>query len=169
MTACPHPEDLATVQAAVAELRARRLAVGISLREMARRIGSTASVLCELEARPHVGMYVCTLHRMASGIAAQLRFDPGFPEVDDPLVRLLAAMWAQTGDPHYLGSHLMAQIRAERRRQRLSLVAVGERIGADQSAVHCMEQPLGRLKVSTPLRLCRALGGRLGIEVCDAT
>jgi transcriptional regulator with XRE-family HTH domain len=164
----PHPDDEATIQTLADDLRRRRLSAHVSLVEMSHRMGTSPPRLCELERWPHPNVFVSTLHRAAVGLGTDLafRFD-GLPEVEDRCATSMAAMFAQTGNPTYLGSHLMARVRAERIRQGLSLARLGALIGAGESAVHRMENPVGELKTATPMRLWRALGGVLGMSLVD--
>jgi len=79
-----HPERLACYEEAVIaidvaqELHASRTEAGLSQRELAKRVGTTASVICRLEDADYEGHSLSMLRRIAAALdrRVEIRFVP---------------------------------------------------------------------------------------------
>jgi hypothetical protein len=171
MTVRPaHPEDLATATALIHTLTRRRVDAGHTQKGFARHVGLGAQNYGELERRPTVHVRLAILHRIAAGTGATIAYRlDGLPDppMETALSGLMQTMWTQTDDPQYLSARLMARIAAARRWLDKDAGEVAKQLGSSPSAVRCAEQPEGDVFLGTPLALCRALGGRLGITLTD--
>jgi transcriptional regulator with XRE-family HTH domain len=166
-----HPDDTTAYRALLAELRAVREAAGMSLGRLGDRCGVPKQHVGAIERGEPQSMQLATLHRIAGGLNRQVCYTlDGLPDppAETRYTASLLAMFEQTGDPILLSARLMARIGAARRWLDLTLAEVGAALGITGGTVHRLEQPIDDVKLSTPQRLCRAMGGSLRIELVTA-
>ena len=167
----PHPDDVAAVHNLIGALKRARERRGVSQATLAEHVGLSKEHVGDLERNPTLQMRMGTVWRIAVGVGVVVTYRlDGLvdPPQETALSASMWAMWEQTGDPSYLAGRLMARIAAARRWLGLDVRHVGRSMGASDSYVYLIERPKGDVEIGTALGLCRALGGRLAIDVTDA-
>ncbi|MCZ7434790.1 helix-turn-helix transcriptional regulator [Micromonospora sp. WMMC241] len=143
----------------------RRVDLGYSQAALAQHIGASQGWVANIETGTN--WHIAVLQRLARGINARIVLYPdGVPggPYDNPAAGLFRPTDPTDAD-RWDQQNLLADLATAREATGLTRRQVGERLGCSGSAVGNYERTRTGLVLISPQRYCRAIGGRLAVEL----
>ncbi|MEV4521443.1 helix-turn-helix transcriptional regulator [Micromonospora tulbaghiae] len=160
-----HPDDLAARLNLRAMLVERRTDLGYSQTAIGRHVGLSQGAIAHLETRSN--WHIAVLQRYARGLNTRILLYPadlpGGP-YDDPTADLFRPTDPDRAD-QWDQQQLLLNLAAARQAAGLTQRQVGDALGSSESAVGNYERTKTGLMLIAAQRYCRAIGGRLALEL----